>query len=255
MPSDRDSRLHPTPPERSRSLKVNEAAVGFQVGAEGIDNDTRLSSADSTAAMWPARPARRSVLRSLNRSTKTRYDQTETSAYRGDASTSHTRRDLLTGDWTIFAPCRDERPNEYARLEKTLQSELPHTHAAVDPDCPFCCGSECQTPEAVWSAKLGDLSANPADIPSNRLAGPEIKVFSGECENWDVRVVPNKFPAVSSRERVPGTEPEPHESDELFPISDVFGGHEVIIESSRHTSALIESDSSLEPVARHLTEL
>lgn len=245
MSSDQDSQSQALPPERSLSLKVNEAADAFHVGSEMIDNDTRLSAADSTTSMWPARPVRRSVLRSLNRSTKSPYDPNETTAYRGDAATSHTRRDLLTGDWTIFAPCRDERPNEYARLEKSLRSELPQGHAAIDPDCPFCFGSECQTPEAVWSAKLGDLSPSPAHAPSNRLVGPEIRVFSGDCDDWDVRVVPNKFPAVSCRQNIGNVDPEAFETEPLFPIAEVFGGHEVIIESSRHTSALIESDSAL----------
>jgi UDPglucose--hexose-1-phosphate uridylyltransferase len=249
MSSERDSRLqsslseqHPLP------LQANGGAAGFEFRSETIDNDTRLSSADSTVAFWPARPVRRSVLRSLNRSTKGRYDQSETTAYRGDGSTSHTRRDVLTGDWTIFAPRRDERPNEYAALEKSLQLEAPASHTVVDPACPFCFGSEGQTPEAVWSAKLGELSANPADVPSNRLAGPEIKVFSGECQDWEVRVVPNKFPAVSGRPSAGQKAKKDSrclESDDLFPIADVYGGHEVIIESSRHTSALIESDSSL----------
>lgn len=229
------------------SSQVNEAVAEFRTGPGTIDTDTRLASAGETESMWPGRPARRSVIRSFERSVSDAGGKREPSAYRGDSANSHTRRDLLTGDWTIFAPKRDERPNEYAApdaelaadVARTLDSSSENGTRTIEPGCPFCTGSENETPEAVWSAKLGELTSTPADNETTRFARPQVYLAAGEQPGWNVRVVPNKFPAVSPYDSSTSGQVD---RQDLFPIVDVVGGHEVIIESALHAESTMEFD-------------
>lgn len=254
MPSEPEFNADATPADPLTPQQVNEAVREYQIGPNTIDIDTRLSSIGDTESMWPGRPARRSLIRSLERSVANPNGGTETPAYRGDSASSHTRRDLITGDWTIYAPKRDQRPNEF---EPTAHVQTP-TRAvcndpcsvdpcavdpcAVDPCCPFCEGAEEQTPEAVWSAKLGGLSATAMDHATTRFAGPQVLIADGEQPDWDVRVVPNKFPAVSSME---SSKVGRIERQNLFPIADVVGGHDVIIESATHAESVMRLDPAL----------
>ena len=163
---------------------------------------------------------------------------------------SHCRRDMLTGDLTIFAPGRELRPDDFRQGEhdvaiETKSDSTPRgvsTEELLVPDCPFCRGGESQTPEAVWSAKLVDSKVCRLSHDGNRFSPPTADISSEDREGWDVRVVPNKFPAVTPFG--PG-EVEHEGSSFLFPISRVCGGHEVFIESSSHIERLTENDSSL----------
>ncbi len=246
---------------------VSEAVAPYRSTPSTIDNDTRLASSGDTEAMWTTRPARSSVIRSLQRSADLPSKRRENAPYRGDCASSHTRRDLLTGDWTIFAPKRDERPNEFAGPAQTPHSSLPISAAhssnasqaigtdladgesasprnvsAVDSACPFCQGAESQTPEAVWSGRIGEMAASASDHATNRFARPQIQIVNGEQVDWDVRVVPNKFPAVTSPELARNGIVDRHD---LFPIAEVVGGHEVIVESATHSESITSFDSSL----------
>ncbi|QEG01219.1 Galactose-1-phosphate uridylyltransferase [Stieleria maiorica] len=241
MSSDSEQRPPTFSAEADSSSRVGESVSEYREKPGVIDTDTRLASAGETEAMWPGRPARRSVMRSLARSATDSKSRKEAAAYRGDHSTSHTRRDLLTGDWTIFAPKRNERPNDY-ESKNAPASVAVTTQPAVDADCPFCSGAESRTPEAVWSAKLGDQGAPPIENGATRFAGPHVEVVAGEQDGWDVRVVPNKFPAVSPSEAATGAHVDRHE---LFPITDVVGGHEVIIESALHAESITEYDPAM----------
>lgn len=238
MPSDAEPRSHAVPAESHQPKQINEAVAGYQAGSNTIDTDTRLASAGETESMWPGRPARRSVIRSLERFASDAQGHSEVSAYRGDGNTSHTRRDLLSGDWTIFAPKRDERPNEYACVE-TAQRSTETAALSVDPNCPFCVGAENRTPDAVWSGKLGELAATEPDNDTSRFARPKVEIVDGDQADWDVRVVPNKFPAIS-----PSSESKVGQTghQDLFPIVDIVGGHEVVIESAKHAELISQFD-------------
>src|SRR3970040_1573266 len=77
---------------------------------------------------------------------------------------SELRLDLATGEWVIIATERARRPHDLRRVD-----------AGGDPPretCAFGPGREAMTP--------GELYREPADGP------------------WSVRVVPNKFPALSA---------------------------------------------------------
>lgn len=93
-----------------------------------------------------------------------------------------TYHDPLTGRVVLLAENRAARPNDFAKPAG---------------GCPFCAGNETETPTAVHQL-LDDNG------------------------NWQVRVVPNKYPAVE-----PNATRAPHDLD-------CPGAHEVVIESPQH---------------------
>lgn len=94
---------------------------------------------------------------------------------------NETRYDWLADRWVIFAPNRAERPDEF----RTLHQRVATSKVA----CPFCSGSEHETPEPT-------LVLPENDIDLTRLARPSA-MASMTREPWLVRVVPNKFPAIT----------------------------------------------------------
>jgi len=118
---------------------------------------------------------------------------------------SEFRTDPITGRVAILVPGRSARPNEHAIAPPT---------AAVDPNCPFCEGNEGKTPAEV-------AVVAPAARPPN-------------SPGWHVRVIPNRFPTVTTDVAPSLTAPEPSP-----PIpSPAFGYHEVVIESPTHSPSL-----------------
>jgi UDPglucose--hexose-1-phosphate uridylyltransferase len=113
------------------------------------------------------------------------------------------RRDPVTGRWVIISTDRQKRPNDF-RLERatTIGRE----------QCPFCPGHEALTPSEVLSYRQNGGPAN----------GP----------GWNVRVVPNKFPAL----QVEGT--LDREGEGMFDRMNGIGAHEVIIETPNHDRTL-----------------
>jgi UDPglucose--hexose-1-phosphate uridylyltransferase len=98
------------------------------------------------------------------------------------------RKDELFDRCVLIAENRGDRPNEFRGDVATSAGATSSPHAA----CPFCAGSEHETPPPVYE-KLDPLG------------------------NWQVRVVPNKYPAIVPD--APGAS---------------AGVHEVVIESPRH---------------------
>lgn len=113
------------------------------------------------------------------------------------------RYDATTSDWVIFAPSRARRPHELKREPVDRQ-----TSPAVKP-CPFCPGNERLTPPEVFSLRQGS---------------------SPNSSGWQVRVVPNMFPALRIEEQN-GTHEEPRS---FFRFRGGCGAHEVVIESPAH---------------------
>ena len=112
---------------------------------------------------------------------------------------SELRQDPLTGRWTIIGSERAGRPNEFVEESVRLTAG----------SCPFCAGNEHETPDAV------------ATYPAK---GP-----------WQVRVVPNKYPAVALVNGVNGSHGPKPASHVKQPG---WGMHEVIIESPRHVVSM-----------------
>ena len=113
------------------------------------------------------------------------------------------RRDPVTGRWVIISTERRKRPGDFL-----VEPVVP---AAADGFCPFCEGNEAHTPREVLSYRRGG-GAN----------GPE----------WDLRVVPNKFPALQVEGDLD------RQGEGLFDKMNGIGAHEVIIETPEHGGTL-----------------
>jgi len=115
---------------------------------------------------------------------------------------SELRQDIATKQWVIIAKERAKRPHQFIqRQERVAEPEY-------SPACPFCPGNESQTPPEAFAFRESGTAPN--------------------TPGWRVRVVPNKFAALSPGEQVIVTHPE------IFTTINGIGGHEVIIESPIH---------------------
>lgn len=120
---------------------------------------------------------------------------------------SEYRQDPLSRRWIITGSDRAARPNEFLEPPITRQPG----------PCPFCAGNESETPDAVSTYVLNG------------------------GKNWLVRVVPNKYPAISTDQSVDrATAPLSAGSGVGSAGIPGFGRHEVIIESPRHVASFTE---------------
>jgi UDPglucose--hexose-1-phosphate uridylyltransferase len=107
------------------------------------------------------------------------------------------RQNIITREWVVIAKERAQRPDQFVRPKKNIPP-LPK----YQPDCPFCIGNEHLTIRETY-----------------RLIGDE---------GWKVRVVMNKYPALSPEgDRV-------RHVDGIYRSMTGVGSHEVVIESPRH---------------------
>src|ERR1700678_2104048 len=106
------------------------------------------------------------------------------------------RQNFFTREWVIIATERARRPEELA-----THRPAPSVPAFME-TCPFCPGNESNTPT--------ELLRFPADV----------------SRAWAVRVIPNKFAALS-RDVQPTRSPQ-----DVWRRIDGFGFHEVIIEGT-----------------------
>jgi UDPglucose--hexose-1-phosphate uridylyltransferase len=131
------------------------------------------------------------------------------------------RKDPFSDRWVIFAEDRDRRPNEYRRTHYQRQASR----------CPFCAGNERSTPAPIALYGHNHQPKHPA---------------SQLDQDWLVRVVPNKFPALTKNgsadtsplaPQLPRAEPRPV-LNPLFESRPAIGSHEVVVESPRHVASL-----------------
>lgn len=122
------------------------------------------------------------------------------------------RHNVLTREWVIIATERAKRPHEFIK-DRTGTHDRP----SFSPSCPFCPGNESRTPPATLV------------IPNEHA--------------WQVRVVPNKFAALSYEGR------RSRSFEGIRRTVTGVGIHEVIVETPQHnkTTALLE-DRELETV-------
>ncbi len=109
------------------------------------------------------------------------------------------RKDAITRRWVIIATERAARPSDFPVLPPE-----PDTSAT----CPFCEGREAKTPPEIVAMRR---SGGAADGPG-----------------WQVRVVPNKYPAL----RIEGSTEVT--TNGIFETMGGVGAHEVIVETPRH---------------------
>lgn len=113
------------------------------------------------------------------------------------------RKDPVTGRWVIVSTERRHRPTDF-RFEQTTAIGREY--------CPFCPGHEAWTPPEVLAHRRNGTAPN--------------------APGWDLRVVPNKFPAL----QVEGT--LDREGEGMFDRMNGIGAHEVIIETTDHDKTL-----------------
>ena len=157
---------------------------------------------------------------------------------------SESRLDPITGNWTVFAPHRGQRPEEFVHDKERIRKRV---------ECPFCPGNEDTTPPPVWIGRASDEDSgldvlSPHAEPTRELdvADSESRVVQDD-PSWTVRVVPNKFPAVGSAcgdsDGQKSTESTGSARDShLFESARLTGGHEVVIESRNHVQSFTDLD-------------
>jgi UDPglucose--hexose-1-phosphate uridylyltransferase len=125
------------------------------------------------------------------------------------------REDPLSGRLAAIAAGRAARPEAFLRDVGPSRGTL---------GCPFCPGHEHMTPPEVWADRK----------PGSAADGP----------GWQVRVVPNKFPAFA------GPPAAPNPDGGLYRSAPSAGAHEVVVHSTDHDATL--ADLPPEQVARVL---
>ena len=113
------------------------------------------------------------------------------------------RKDPVTARWVIISTERRKRPTDF---------RIDRHQVERDEYCPFCTGREELTPPEVFAYRSNGADAN----------GP----------GWDLRVVPNKFPALQVEGGLD------REGEGMFDRMNGIGAHEVIIESPDHDKTL-----------------
>lgn len=109
------------------------------------------------------------------------------------------RQDPTTKEWVILASERSKRPHD------ATGRSVPGAAHHHEVSCPFCPGNEQMTPGEIWR------------VPADQRAP------------WLVRVVPNKFAALTPRDNLTR-----RDEQALFREMDGVGFHEVIIETPQH---------------------
>ena len=109
------------------------------------------------------------------------------------------RKDPITGRWVVVSTERQKRPNDFVLHRQTV---IGREH------CPFCPGHESMTPPEVLAYRQNGTAPNAA--------------------GWDLRVVPNKFPAL----RVEGV--LDRQGEGMYDRMSGIGAHEVVIETTDH---------------------
>lgn len=120
---------------------------------------------------------------------------------------SEIRQDQATKRWVVMATERAKRPRDLAPKEAPEVQEEEYS-----PDCPFCPGNESRTPPEVLAYR--DEGGEP------------------NTPGWQVRVVPNAFPALRPEGEVAIRQPH------WFTSVTGVGAHEVLVESPRHNADL-----------------
>lgn len=108
------------------------------------------------------------------------------------------RRDPIVGRWVIVDTDHPSRPEDFEREPNVQKGGV----------CPFCYGNEAMTPPEIEAIRDPHTAAN--------------------TSGWQVRTVPNKFPALKIEGELDRT------GMGIYDMSNGIGAHEVIIETPYH---------------------
>jgi len=120
---------------------------------------------------------------------------------------SELRYDPMRKTWVIIATERGMRPINVQRREHVRNS-------TTEMVCPFCPGNENRTPPEIMAIR------DPGSPPN----GP----------GWKVRVIPNKFPALTIES------PQERFGKGIYDVVSGFGAHEVIVETPDNTMQMAD---------------
>jgi len=121
---------------------------------------------------------------------------------------SELRKDPIVGRWVIISSERGRRPSDWATEANIKRAG----------NCPFCPGNEQETPAEILIFKADKRSKNQTD--------------------WDIRVVPNKFPALGIEGDL---SPRGYGN---YDTMNGIGAHEVIVETPEHARDLADLDTN-----------
>jgi len=125
------------------------------------------------------------------------------------------RRDPVSGRWVIISVERGKRPSDFPARFHTRRGGF----------CAFCEGNEYTTPPEIYAVRPEGSKPN--------------------TPGWSLRVVPNKFPALTIEGEIQKT------AEGIYDKMNGLGAHEVIIETPDHNMTL--SDLPLKQVEDILT--
>ncbi|MFH0876719.1 MAG: galactose-1-phosphate uridylyltransferase, partial [Candidatus Omnitrophota bacterium] len=115
------------------------------------------------------------------------------------------RKDPIVGRWVIVETENPKPPEAF---------EIKPHHYDESANCPFCYGNEHMTPPEIQAFRYDKTAPN--------------------TPGWQVRVVPNKFPALQIEGELD------RRGMGIFDLSNGIGAHEVIVETPYHTKDLSE---------------
>ncbi|MEI7997969.1 MAG: hypothetical protein WCH62_00465 [Candidatus Omnitrophota bacterium] len=115
------------------------------------------------------------------------------------------RRDPIVGRWVVIDDEHPKGPNDFSKEDHTPR------HAEI---CPFCPGRENRTPLEVDAVRPVE------GVPNS--------------SNWQVRTIPNKFPALVHEEHLV------KEGIGMFDVISGYGAHEVVIENPSHNKQMTD---------------
>ncbi|MBP7216080.1 MAG: galactose-1-phosphate uridylyltransferase [Candidatus Omnitrophica bacterium] len=125
------------------------------------------------------------------------------------------RKDPIIGRWVIVATERSKRPDQFSSAQE----------GPVEKPCPFCEGSESQTPPEIYAIRTRSAAANKP--------------------GWDLRVVPSISPFL-------GIEGDLGQRGKgLYDVMNGIGAHEVIIETNQHIGNM--ADLSEDQISKVIT--
>ena len=115
------------------------------------------------------------------------------------------RKDPIIGRWVIIATERSKRPDQFSGGDQ---------NAPAEKSCPFCEGSEKDTPPEIYALRPRHTAPN--------------------TPGWEIRVVPSIAPFL----RIEG-ELE-RRGKGLYDLMNGIGAHEIVIETNKHTGNMAD---------------
>lgn len=120
--------------------------------------------------------------------------------------TSEIRHDPIQKRWIIIAAARKERPQDFKIVQESIDDAA---------SCPFCPGAENRTPPEITALRHDGSEPN--------------------TPGWTVRVVPNRFPALSIEPATLG-----RAAAGMYDYMNGVGAHEIVIEGTEHRFGLAD---------------